>query len=247
MYVIIEVGVVFNVRETLCDWNQRRVRLVWLTNTIVRDVNVNNKMMHFAILPRSHSELVEDTIPEILRCSLLSAILQLLALGVSNVMNFDFMISPPKDSVVRAIKELFFLGAIEQKAEAKEKCGESDGVMKGNGKDVASVMEEEVEEDFDLQLTSLGRRLSHFPLEPTLAKAILSSQEFGCTHEVVSVVSMLSVDSVTFTPRNKKDIVNATHRKFLSEDGDHVTLLNIYRAYKNNKGNTVTMMLLLLR
>ena len=53
------------------------------------------------------------------------------------------------------------------------------------------------------------------------------------------MVSMLSVDSVVFVPRNKKEAVATAHRKFVSEDGDHMTLLNIYRAYKSNKGNKV--------
>ena len=50
---------------------------------------------------------------------------------------------------------------------------------------------------------------------------------------------MVSMLSVVFVPRNKKEAVAAAHRKFVSEDGDHMTLLNIYRAYKSNKGNKV--------
>ena len=46
------------------------------------------------------------------------------------------------------------------------------------------------------------------------------------------MVSMLSVDSVVFVHHNKKEAVAAAHRKFVSEDGDHMTLLKIYQAYK---------------
>lgn len=196
-----------------------------------------------------HTELAEDTVPEILRCSLSSISLQLLALGVTNILKFDFIAPPPKDSLLRAVEQLYLLGAVEEMEKASEK-GRGDDTesekdpVRGKGQDDASKQEEE-EEDFSLQLTSLGHRLAHFPLEPTLANAILSSQELGCSHEVISVVSMLSVDSVTYSPRNKKEAVNAAHRKFISEDGDHVTLLNIYRAYKNNKGNKVRRSLLL--
>ena len=86
-------------------------------------------------------------------------------------------------------------------------------------------------------MTALGRSLAHFPLDPTLARAILASEELGYSHKVLTVVSMLSVDSVVFVPRNKKEAVAAAHQKFVCEDGDHMTLLNIYRAYKSNKGN----------
>ena len=190
------------------------------------------------------SELAEETVPEILRCSLTSVVIQLLALGVANVQKFDFMAPPPMDSLLRAVEQLYLLQAIEEKDGTEGKDGETEIIKKkcqikrklGSSANI----EDEDDEDFRLQLTSLGRTLAHFPLEPTLAKAILSSQQFGCTHEVLSVVAMLSVDSVTFTPRNKKEAVSAIHKKFVSEDGDHVTLLNIHRAYKNNKGNRVS-------
>ena len=201
-------------------------------------------------------ELADDTVPEILRCSLSSIILQLLALGVANILTFDFMAPPPRDSLLRAVEQLYLLDAVEKldEEEGEKKDGEGmKGEKKGrkasrektNGHSSKKKPEDEVEgeeeedEDYSLQLTALGRSLAHFPLDPTLARAILASEELGCSHEVLTVVSMLSVDSVVFVPRNKKEVVAAAHRKFVSEDGDHMTLLNIYRAYKSNKGNKV--------
>lgn len=37
-----------------------------------------------------------------------------------------------------------------------------------------------------------------FPLEPALAKMLLAGAELGCSHEVLTVVSMLSVPPVFF-------------------------------------------------
>lgn len=53
-----------------------------------------------------------QTKPEILRCNLTSAVLQLLALGI-NCRNFDFMDMPPESAVESAFKELKLLGAIK--------------------------------------------------------------------------------------------------------------------------------------
>lgn len=52
------------------------------------------------------------TKPEILRCNLSSAILQLLAIGV-NIENFDFIDKPPKEAIEVAFKQLKQLGAIK--------------------------------------------------------------------------------------------------------------------------------------
>ena len=50
---------------------------------------------------------------------------------------------------------------------------------------------------------------------------------------------MLAVDSVLFTPHSQRDAALAARSKFTSADGDHMMLLNIYRAYKAAKGNKV--------
>ena len=66
-----------------------------------------------------------------------------------------------------------------------------------------------------------------------------SFQEYGCVEEVLTVVSLLSVDSVLFTPSDKRESAMAARQKFTSTDGDHITLLNMYKAYKAVKGNKV--------
>ena len=137
--------------------------------------------------------------------------LQLLAVGVTDILEFDFMDPPSEESLVRALEQLFLIGALKNDTTTE------------NG----------------LTLTPLGKRLAHFPLEPILAKAILKAQEYSSTGEVLTIVSMLSVDSVLYTPQNKREEALTVRKKFLSPDGDHVTLLNIYRAYKGAKGNKV--------
>ena len=52
-------------------------------------------------------------VPEIQRCSLSSVVLQLLALGIQDPANFDFMDKPPPELVTAAMNELHLLGAIE--------------------------------------------------------------------------------------------------------------------------------------
>ncbi len=159
----------------------------------------------------THAELLNDTVPEIQRSSLSSVILQLLALGISNIVEFDFMDPPSEESLVRALEQLYLLGAIE-----------TDSSEEG------------------VKLTALGLKMAQFPLEPSLAKTLLSAGEHGCGVEIVNIVSMLSVDSVLFTPQDKRERALESRRKFVSPDGDHLMLLKIYRAFKSVKGNKVS-------
>ena len=40
-------------------------------------------------------------------------------------------------------------------------------------------------------LTRLGRKMADFPMEPPLAKMLIASVEFGCSEEILSIVSVL--------------------------------------------------------
>jgi hypothetical protein len=46
---------------------------------------------------------------------------------------------------------------------------------------------------------------------------------------------MLSVDSVFFTPNDKREEANLAKKKFMNYDGDHITLLNVIKEYLSLK------------
>lgn len=55
------------------------------------------------------------------------------------------------------------------------------------------------------QLTKIGRQMAEFPTDPMLAKALLSSEKFNCTDEVLSIIAMLGESSALFfRPKDKK-------------------------------------------
>lgn len=55
------------------------------------------------------------------------------------------------------------------------------------------------------ELTKLGRRMAEFPMDPALSKAILASEKYHCTEEVLTIVSMLSESgSLFYRPKQKK-------------------------------------------
>jgi HrpA-like RNA helicase len=69
------------------------------------------------------------------------------------------------------------------------------------------------------KLSQLGRDMAEFPLDPPYARILLESKKMNCTKEVISIVSMLSVDSVFFFPHDKREDANAAMKKFLNYDG----------------------------
>lgn len=41
------------------------------------------------------------------------------------------------------------------------------------------------------ELTKLGRKMAEFPIEPTMSRAVIASEEYGCTEEVTTVYPCL--------------------------------------------------------
>lgn len=75
--------------------------------------------------------------------------------------------------------------------------------------------------------------MAALPLEPMYAKAIILSRSLECINEMIIVVSMLSVENIFFIPHDKKESAKLARAQFSAVEGDHLTLLNIYLAYKS--------------
>ncbi|QIW95852.1 hypothetical protein AMS68_001370 [Peltaster fructicola] len=85
------------------------------------------------------------------------------------------------------------------------------------------------------QLTDLGRKMTHFPMDPPLAKlVIMSSTTYGCSEEMITIVSMLSVPSVFYRPKERLEEADAAREKFFVHDSDHLTILTVYQQWVAN-------------
>ena len=83
------------------------------------------------------------------------------------------------------------------------------------------------------ELTHTGRQMVEFPLDPPLSKMLLHAHEHGeCSAEVLIIVSMLSVPSVFFRPKDRVEESDAAREKFFVPESDHLTLLNVYLRAK---------------
>ncbi|KAK9481018.1 P-loop containing nucleoside triphosphate hydrolase protein [Lipomyces japonicus] len=86
--------------------------------------------------------------------------------------------------------------------------------------------------DDDGELTALGRLASEFPLDPMLAVMVITSPEFYCSNEILSLTALLSVPSVFVRPNSARKKADEMKMQFAHPDGDHLTLLNVYHAFK---------------
>ena len=146
------------------------------------------------------NEMLPNTVPEIQRQNLAYTILMLKAMGINDLVNFEFMDPPPASTMVTALQDLYTLSALGD----------------------------------DGYLTSLGRKMADFPMDPGLAKTLIASVEFGCSEDILSIVAMLSVQSVFYRPKDKAVAADQRKARFHSPFGDHLTLLNVYRAWSMN-------------
>ncbi|KAK4704953.1 pre-mRNA-splicing factor ATP-dependent RNA helicase DHX38/PRP16, partial [Phenoliferia sp. Uapishka_3] len=84
------------------------------------------------------------------------------------------------------------------------------------------------------ELTGLGRKMANFPMDPALAKMLIVSVERKCSAEVLTIVSMLSVPTVFYRPKERIEESDAAREKFFVPESDHLTLLHVYTQWKSN-------------
>ena len=70
-----------------------------------------------------------------------------------------------------------------------------------------------------------------FPLDPPLSKMVIISEQFGCTDELLTIVSMLSVPAIFFRPKDREQESDAAREKFFVSESDHLTLLHVFQQW----------------
>ncbi|XP_054167510.1 ATP-dependent RNA helicase DHX33-like [Oppia nitens] len=148
----------------------------------------------------------DHAIPEIQRSNLANVLLHLIAIGINDVMSFDFIDKPSQENIINAIQQLIHFGAIEDKNNL-------------------------------YYMTDTGKSMVLFPVEPKYSKIIISSKLHHCTEEIITILSLLSVDNIYYIPANQKDFATEVHKKFISSEGDLIKMLKIYRDYRTAKEN----------
>ncbi|POS83529.1 P-loop containing nucleoside triphosphate hydrolase [Erysiphe pulchra] len=87
-------------------------------------------------------------------------------------------------------------------------------------------------DDYAKLTRPLGIRMAEIAVEPMIAKTLLSAPSFNCLSEILTIAAMTSLDgSVWFHHDGEKKRMETAQRKFATEEGDHMMLLNVYQAF----------------
>ncbi|KAG2689211.1 hypothetical protein I3760_09G129600 [Carya illinoinensis] len=146
------------------------------------------------------NEMSPTSIPEIQRINLGFTTLNMKAMGINDLLSFDFMDPPSPQALISAMEQLYSLGALDEEG----------------------------------LLTKLGRKMAEFPLEPPLSKMLLASVDLGCSDEILTIIAMIQTGNIFYRPREKQAQADQKRAKFFQPEGDHLTLLTVYDAWKNN-------------
>jgi ATP-dependent RNA helicase DDX35 len=78
----------------------------------------------------------------------------------------------------------------------------------------------------------LGLRMAELSVEPMMAKVLLTAPSFGVLSEMLTIAAMTSLQGVVWVQHDGgKKPMETARRKFAVEEGDHLTLLNLYQAF----------------
>lgn len=134
------------------------------------------------------------TEPEILRTNLASVILQMSAAGLGDIASFPFVEAPDAAQINDGLRLLQELGAIQTAKAARSRHRSRD--------------------DRGPKLTRVGRKLANIPVDPRLARMMLAGERQGCLHEILVIVSALSVQDPRERSTEHRDAADALHRRF---------------------------------
>ncbi|KAG9459931.1 hypothetical protein H6P81_004439 [Aristolochia fimbriata] len=144
------------------------------------------------------NEMSPTSIPEIQRINLGLTTLTMKAMGINDLLSFDFMDPPSPQALVSAMEQLYSLGALDEEG----------------------------------LLTKLGRKMAEFPLDPPLSKMLLASVDLKCSDEILTIIAMIQTQNIFYRPREKQAQADQKRAKFFQPEGDHLTLLAVYEAWK---------------
>ena len=73
-----------------------------------------------------------------------------------------------------------------------------------------------------------------------LSRCLLASSDLDCLEEMLKLVSIMSVDTIYLTSSNMNEKMKMQRQKFTMNEGDHLTLLNVYKTFLSNKKTKVS-------
>ncbi|MEI6895262.1 MAG: ATP-dependent RNA helicase HrpA [Colwellia sp.] len=174
----------------------------------------------------------EFTDPEILRTNLATVILQMHALDLGDIANFPFVEAPDNRNITDGIRLLEEIAAVETATV------ENKGQLNRHAKTSNQSNNQDRHKKRSTtatRLTKSGRLLAKFPIDPRLAKMVITGIEFGCVEQVLIIVSALSIQDPRERPYEKQQQSDEKHNRFKDKQSDFISLLNLWQYINDQK------------
>ncbi len=81
------------------------------------------------------------------------------------------------------------------------------------------------------ELTRTGRKMSRLPIEPRYARMLFAANEYNCLHEILIIVSALSIQDPRERPMDSMEKADKAHQAFMHEDSDFMWFINVWTFY----------------
>ena len=170
-----------------------------------------------------------ESVPEIRRCGMAGTVLTLKALGINDVIGFDFIDPPSVSQMEEALSQLHLLGALE-----------------GEGSNIGAI-------------TTVGKEMSRLPLDPVLGRMVVEATlpDNNCVFELACIAAVISASSEEIFMRPSRqsrrggrqdqgsykrpydEMVNqededaqVAHAKLRHAMGDHFTFVKVLCAFE---------------
>ena len=80
-------------------------------------------------------------------------------------------------------------------------------------------------------LTSLGRRISRFPVDPRIARILIEAEDNHCLSEVLPIAAALEIQDPRERPLESQQAADEAHAQFKDETSDFLSLLKLWMYY----------------
>jgi pre-mRNA-splicing factor ATP-dependent RNA helicase DHX15/PRP43 len=150
------------------------------------------------------NRLPDHSFPEMSRMSVTSLMLALLRVGYTNPVRFPLITPPSQHAFISAISELDAHGAATST------------------------------DDGGIIITEMGKLLVELPLSLQQSSALLRSCHFGCSADVVVILSVLASGGGLSGRTLRREIGEERRRQFEHPHGDYLTMFNVFHAFLAN-------------
>ncbi|KAI4187450.1 MAG: hypothetical protein L6R41_002806 [Letrouitia leprolyta] len=121
-----------------------------------------------------------------------------------NPLTFPYILAPATETIQKAFGILYKLGAINSR----------------------------------IELTAMGKDMARLPIEVNTAFVLLTSPFYQCSDEMLSLVSIIEASNggndifIKVSTKEQRAKIKEIRNQFCHRSGDHITLFNIYMAWR---------------